>query len=379
MSSAIHVKLITIDIAVIDSEVSIIGCKEHKDEEIHESFYAKRLVINNKTSKEDIIKGIKDKIKENENPEQTGNITKGTVRKTNDDNAANAESSNNKPTSTQYTKYEPDDAYKGIKNDPNKYTPKDVMIYLSEIRRENKGDVPEHLQTLHDKLYNKVALRVNENNTEWQNDSETKKILLNIRDIDKSKSYRFYSSYEAIKSKLDIAFKNILSNNAVPAVYLTALTSMKKAIDSHTDFKYVDKVIFDNEHFYKSDTLGYSNMKNLTNHLNNTIFERFTGNEQISVEENGKTKYPPSIKLKGFYKKCIIDKKKISFTGFGNRKDECFKVFKNTSENEVCSFLEFISTKTTGGGTLAETPPEQDDSASFSGASDSYSESDNKQ
>ena len=307
---------IVVDIAVIGDEISITNCRKYDipiNDSEYDHFFNKRLVINNKTSKEDIIKGIKDKIQEykifseqnqkdtNNTPHERVNPSKGTE---------NAKSPSKTPT-REYTKYEPDDAYKGIKNDSDKYTPKDVMIYLSEIRSKNEGMVPIYLQTLHDELYDIVEPKVNENNTEWQKYNENKKIFLKIRDIDKSKSYRpFYSSYEAIKSKLDIAFKNILSNNAVPAVYLTALTSMKKAIDSHTDFKYVDKVIFDNEHFYKSDTLGYSNMKNLTNYLNSTIFERFTGKEQISVEEEGKTKYPPSINLKGFITKCAHDKKK---------------------------------------------------------------------
>jgi hypothetical protein len=358
---------VMVDIAVIGDEISIINCERLKDFKIPLELYNNRLVINNKTSKEDIIKSIRDKIKENEKKSETFNGLEGSEKNANatrnerGDTSNGAEitksASNKHTTNMRYTEYKPDKAYKGIKGELEDYTANDVMIYLSEIRKNNEMTAPDYLKSAHDALYTAIETRVNKsdiNNRKWieldiDMGNETKikadKLFEIIYYIEKSKNNVKDDSYKTVKTKLDSAFDKILNNesNNVPKVYLEALKQMKSAISSFTTFKYNNGIIFDFDYMYDSSR-SYTILKNLTKYLNNTIFDRFG----VQTPDNEK-KYPPSILLLDIAgiksrqntrnQTCITTTDTIS----RKRDDTCFDIFKSTNKNDVVRFLKYIS------------------------------------
>jgi hypothetical protein len=356
---------IVVDIAVIGDEISITNCRKYDipiNDSEYDHFFNKRLVINNKTSKEDIIKGIKDKIQEykifseqnqkdtNNTPHERVNPSKGTE---------NAKSPSKKPaTNMRYIEYKPDKAYKGIKGNLKEYTANDVMIYLSEIRKNNNEmTAPDYLKSAHDALYTAIEKGVKEqhfNNKEWTSldiimDKNTtikaNKLFEIIYYIEKSKTHVTHDSYKTVKTKLDSAFDKILNteSNNVPKVYLEALKQMKSAISSFTTFKYEDELIFKFDYMYDSSGY-YQRLKDLTKYLNNTIFDRFG----VQTPDNAK-KYPPSIlKLSTAISNRSGEKCYITTTTTGTisqRDDSCFDIFKSTDKDEVVRFLEYISSK----------------------------------
>jgi hypothetical protein len=350
--------ILEVIIAVIGDEISIISCNKHGipiNDQRYDQAYNKRLVINNKTSKEDIIKYIKDKFKKNENPEQTGNTPVDQTRGT---NRIITKSPSKKPaTNMRYIEYKPDKAYKGIKDYPNKYTANDVMIYLSEIRKNNEMTAPDYLKSAHDALYNAIETRVKEqdiNNITWMGldiimDKNTtinaNKLFEIIYYIEKSKTHVRYDSYKTVKTKLDSAFDKILNNesNNVPNVYLEALKQMKSAISSFTTFKYNNDIIFEFDYMYDNSGFYYR-LKHLTEYLNNTIFDRFG----VQTPDD-KKKYPPSIlKLNIALKnsnRSGEEKCNITTTSSLTRDDSCFDIFLSTNKDEVVRFLKYISSK----------------------------------
>ena len=312
-------------------------------------------------NKENIILFIKERIKSNEYPDNySANQANQLMRQESVVGNKIENTKNNKSQTQQtYVEYNPDENYNKHKNNKHKnkgteeeFTDIDVMIYLSEIRRNNEGKVPDYLKSFHDELYNAIDKKGIKNNKDWVNITDDKGN--NAKEIF-NKIYEFESSnrnilnsnkYKTVKSELDAAFSRIFSINKdktpkvpkVPKVYHDALESMKKAIDSHTAFKYPTDtdIIFDKDHIYSKDDT-YKIMQTLTRYLNRTIFDRFDNQTPDNNE-----RYPPSIRIDYFSDNKCLGTKKIT----GNRNDDCFEIFKDSEDGkdgEVVRFLRFIS------------------------------------
>ena len=324
--------IIILTIAIKGDEISII--ESIKESRTGYNPPEGALKITPGIDKSSIFKFIEKKSKENQD---LYNATPARINDTTpDQNVGSTQTNARQP----YTDYPVDVSYKEAK--PDDYDDKDVMIYLSEIRRKNKGKVPDYLETLHDALYD--AIKTNETNNKgpiigkgWRGyttDIGTGKYLFNkIKTIVDSRNQFMGVSYEKIKKGLDDAFENVYSKN-VPNTYRDALKQMQGAVGSMSDFSYNNIPIFDKDHMNLNK---YENMKKLTENLKRLDFER-----NKEKEPDGEL-YPPTLK-KGCFKS------KTRGDGFNplnrtRKLNDCFKMWVDSDEKTVADFLKYISGK----------------------------------
>jgi hypothetical protein len=259
---------------------------------------------------------------------------------------------------------------------PPTFTNYDMLIYLSELRKNYKNKIPPRMKTFHDTIYTKLSGLSNKDRYELlRNDAYMSNIGDKLWFINAN-----YKNYDSAMNKLDSVFSKKIDNHEakVPSKYLTALQQMKDAITNMTKFvyKYVDggvekeKDIFDERYVMYPDPstkkpntkdskdTSFSNLKLLASRLNEISFDRLHGNQIIEDT--------------------------VTFTPW-RLKDKKLKIWENDDFDTIIEFLCNISNPNNQNCTISttavannETPgPFSDRSRSNSGLSD-LSDSSNK-